>query len=40
VLAPKMIITKSLGSSAWAVYHENLGNTKYYLNTTAAELLL
>jgi hypothetical protein len=27
-IAPSMIITKSLGSSAWGVYNENLGNTK------------
>jgi len=36
-VAPKMIITKSLGSSAWAVYNENLGNTNVlFLDTTAA----
>ena len=37
-VAPKMIITKSLGTSAWGVYHESLGNTKVlFLDTTAAE---
>ncbi len=36
-VAPKMIITKSLGSSAWAVYNENLGNTNVlFLDTAAA----
>jgi len=37
-VAPKMVITKSLGSSAWGVYHESLGNTKVlFLDTTAGE---
>ena len=37
-VAPKMIITKSTGTSAWGVYHESLGNTKVlFLDTTAAE---
>jgi hypothetical protein len=36
-VAPKMVITKSLGSSAWGVYNENLGNTNIlFLDTTAA----
>jgi hypothetical protein len=35
-VAPKMIITKSLGTSAWAVYNENLGNTNVmFLDTSA-----
>ena len=33
---PKMVITKSLGSSAWGVYNENLGNTNVlFLDTSA-----
>ena len=36
-VAPKMVITKSLGSSAWGVYNENLGNTNIlFLDTSAA----
>ena len=37
-VAPKMVITKSLSSSAWGVYHASLGNTKVlFLDTTAGE---
>ena len=36
-VTPKMVITKSLGSSAWGVYHQSLGNTKIlFLNETGA----
>ena len=38
-VAPKCIIVKKTsGSSAWSVYHEDVGNTKFLsLNSTAAE---